>query len=196
MAVHFTPEQLAAMATLITMAFAQVGLVPGQPLQVQAPVALGPPNINSNKLDVAKPRDYAGGADYPAFCQECTVYMEANSIALNTDRLKILFVLSYLKGGHAKTWAQNYTRARTVNGALTIVGSFADFSALLDQSFEDPNRAEKALEEFRNLVQGNLTASEFFAHFEILRTDAKLTDPAHDTILIDRLKHALAGPVV
>ena len=196
MTAPFTPEQLAAMATMMATAFQQVGLVPGQPLQVQAPIVQGPANQQSSKTETAKPRFYSGGLDYQDFKNDCLIFLKSNDNVYNTDEKKILLVLSYLRGGHAETWKRNYSKDNTVNDVLVITDSYQDFVGLLDLSFDDPNAAEKALEEFRTFKQGSMTASEFFARFEIIRSDAKLTNRAHDQMLIDRLKHAMDPKVV
>ncbi|THH07486.1 hypothetical protein EW145_g3349 [Phellinidium pouzarii] len=120
----------------------------------------------------------------------------ANSQSFAVDADKILFVLSYLKGGHVATWAENYVDSRTVVGMMMLTATFNDFMMEFAQAFDDPNRAEKAMGEFQTFMQGKLTADQFFASFEILRTKAKLNQVAHDAIVIDRLKRALDAKVV
>ena len=82
MTVPFTPDQLAAMATMMATAFQQVGLVPGQPLQVQAPIVQGPANQQSPKTETAKPRFYSGGSDYQDFKNECLIFFFFNLFVL------------------------------------------------------------------------------------------------------------------
>ncbi|THG93935.1 hypothetical protein EW145_g8253 [Phellinidium pouzarii] len=76
------------------------------------------------------------------------------------------------------------------------MATFNDFMMEFAQAFDDPNQVEKAMGEFQTFVQGKLTADEFFASFEILRTKAKLNQVVHDAIVIDWLKRALDAKVV
>ena len=200
MAQPLTPEQLAQIAQVVAHAFTAVGIVPGQPLQAIIPPGPAPAAAPA-KGAAAKPREYAGGLDFDDFEREIELYMASNSRQFQTDPDRIIFVLSYLKGGHAEAWAQNYIQPYTANGVITITQTFADFLTTLRNAFQDPNSEQKALAEFRTFAQGNQTAEEFFARFEIIRVKAKLVGPqaapdVYDRILIDRLHDALNAKVV
>ena len=188
MAAPLTPEQLQQIATIVAQTFVQVGFQPGQ---------AGTPS----KGAAAKPREYSGGSDYEDFEREFQLYIASNPRQFPGDGDKIIFVLSYLRGGHAEAWAQNYLRALTNNGTVTITDSYPDFLTTLQETFKDPNSAQKALAEFRTFRQGSMTAEEFFARFEIIRVKAGLIPPAtnpdvYDMILVDRLQDALNERVV
>ena len=117
---------------------------------------------SSMKSTVAKPREYSGGDDYQHFRRECLVYIATNAAQFSNDAKKAMLVLSYMKGGQAASWAQNYIEAYTAaDGTITIPNAFAAFLAELDRSFDDPNKKEKALAALRKLTQGNMTADEF-----------------------------------
>lgn len=108
-----------------------------------------------------------------------------------------MLILSYMKGGQAAAWAQNYIERYTVaDGTVTVPDAFATFLVELDKSFDDLNKKEKALAELRKLTQGTMTADEFFVKFDITRTKAGLTASQHDEVLIDQLKRALHVDVV
>ena len=177
----FTAEQITQLLQLMALSIHNGPAAPG----------------SGSKIAVAKPREYSGGPDFVDFQREVFVYLAAAPARMfPSDRDKILFVLSYLKGGHAATWAQNYVDQRNHQGTFLILESLQQFMDMLDDAFNDPNRHEKALAEFRAIIQGNRTASEFFAQFDILRTKAGLTATAHDAVVIDRLKRALNFSVV
>ncbi|THG99084.1 hypothetical protein EW145_g7328 [Phellinidium pouzarii] len=99
----FTQQEMTDMATAIALAMQQAGNI--NPALAPAPPPAPPP---SSKITMAKPQEYTGGADYLDFKQEVYLYIAANSQSFAVDADKILFVLSYLKGGHAATWAENY----------------------------------------------------------------------------------------
>ena len=156
-------------------------------------------NIGSGKsADTAKPREYTGGPDYQDFKREVIVYVTANEKKFPDGKSKILFVLSYLKSGHAGTWSQNYLDSKTsaTTKALSIPDDFNAFLGELDAAFDDPNRKEKAIAELYRITQGHETADEFFAKFEIIRTKAGLDKTEHDDILIARLRKVLNLEVV
>ena len=159
-------------------------------------VLAGTSSLGSGRADTAKPREYSGGADYVDFRREVCIYLSANDGKLQSSKDKILFTLSYLKGGHAATWAENYVETYTKSGTLAIAQSWEDFLKQLDSSFDDPSRFEKAMREFEQISQGTSSAEEFFARFDIVRTKAGLTQEAHDSVVINRLKKALNQKVV
>ena len=169
--------------------------------QIAATVAtaikmLGMGGSSSGKTDTAKPRKYSGGADYVDFRREVRLYIAANESKLKSSKDKILFTLTYLEGGHAATWAENYVEKNTRDGELEIEETWSEFLAALDKSFDDPSRFDKAMRQFEQMTQGGLTTEEFFAQFDIVRTKAGLTKKEHDPIVINRLKRALNVRVV
>ena len=177
----FTDQQKRELATMMAEAFR---LAP-QPRPAAAPAPA------SSRVYTAEPRKYEGGKDFIDFRCEISLYITSHATDFATDPSKIFFILSYLKGGRATTWVQNYVDAATTNSVITFTDMYDQFVIKLTDSFDDPTRKEKAMAEFRNLVQGNRTADDFFNEFEILRTNAGYVDPKHDEHLIDRLKRAL-----
>ncbi|THH04226.1 hypothetical protein EW145_g5673, partial [Phellinidium pouzarii] len=131
---HFTQQEMTDMATAIVLAMQQVGNI--NPAPALAPPPAPPP---SSKITTAKPRKYTGGADYLDFKHKVYLYITANSRSFTVDADKILFVLSYLKGGHAATWAENYVDLQTVAGMMTLTATFNDFMMEFAQAFDDPN---------------------------------------------------------
>ncbi|THH06726.1 hypothetical protein EW145_g3880 [Phellinidium pouzarii] len=119
---HFTQQEMTDMAMAIALAMQQAGNI--NPAPAPAPPPAPPP---SSKIITAKPREYTGGADYLDFKREVYLYIAANSQSFTVDADKILFVLSYLKGGHAATWAENYVDLRTIAGMMTLMATFNDF---------------------------------------------------------------------
>ena len=52
------------------------------------------------------------------------------------------------------------------------------------------------MKEFYSLRQGLKTAEEFFANFDIVRSQAGLREAAHDIFLVEQLKKVLNVEVV
>ena len=88
MATGFTDQQKQELANLIAAAFLAQG-------QQATP--------KDTKIEVAKPCEYSGGVDYEDFKHEVVVYIAACPGRFPDNKTKILFVLSYLRGGHASS---------------------------------------------------------------------------------------------
>ncbi|THH03107.1 hypothetical protein EW145_g6523 [Phellinidium pouzarii] len=130
----FTQQEMTDMVMVIALAMQQAGNI--NPAPATTPPPAPPP---SSKITTAKPHKYTGGADYLDFKCEVYLYIAANSRSFAVDADKILFVLSYLKGGHAATWAENYVDLWTVAGMMTLTATFNDFMMEFAQAFDNPN---------------------------------------------------------
>ena len=181
-------------ATLAAISAAVVaGLAAAAP-QLAAPVV----NIagRPSKNDVALPDKYSGGEGFKRFLQQCRLYLGANIDSYNNDFLKVSFILSYLDGGRAEAWKEQYQNSHLDAAGNLVFPPIQDFVQELHDAFDDPNESERAYRKFEMLKQGTQSADEFFAHFEIYRTDAGLTGPTMDVVLINQLKRALNGRVL
>lgn len=190
----FSQQQLNDFATLFAtaLATAQANQPPAQ-INVQ-----GPPGMPaSNKSVIATPRAYEGGNDFREFRTEVQLYVAGSPNAFpQGDIDKILFVLSYMKGGAARAWSLNYIEEFTTPAGTIFTDTFDAFLTKLGTAFDDPNEKEKAMTEITSCKQGRKTAVDFFTQFDILRTQAGLNAAAHDSFLIHLLQHALSPSVV
>jgi len=46
--------------------------------------------------------------DFSTFIHQTYLYIEGNLLMLNMDKMKIMFVLSYMHGGRAGDWSDDY----------------------------------------------------------------------------------------
>ena len=68
------------------------------------------------------------------------LYISTNLNLYADDQSKILFILLYLKKGHAIIWAQNYVDVLLISRNLVnLIETFAAFVMKLEASFNDPN---------------------------------------------------------
>ena len=125
------------------------------------------------RVTIARSWEYKRGSDNVNFKQEIKLYIEANSIEFKTAKVKILFVLLFLKEGCAATWVQNYVDYVLLEGNILITDTFDKFSKKLDQAFDDPNRKKKAFKELCTLTQEKKTTVEFFTEFKVMRAKYK-----------------------
>ena len=129
------------------------------------------------------------------FITQCQSYLRLNVHIYTTGTAKILFVLSYLKGGAAK-YKQNWLdNNRTANGINTNE-TYEEFMKDLDKAFAPVNQREDAQKRLERLTQGQQTAAKFFQEFEIEHCAAGYNNPSFDVYLISLLKEALQFPTV
>jgi hypothetical protein len=142
---------------------------------------------------VAKPTDF-DGKDYKLFRRQCAIYMMANRDNFVLDEEKVLFVLSYMKGGLAGQWAENEYEKIMEDGY--VASSFQEFEARLQGTFSDPNKERNAQHQLSTTRQGfNETAEEFFQKFELNRRAAGYST-GHDSYLIELLERNLKRDIV
>lgn len=142
---------------------------------------------------VAKLNDF-DGKDYKLFRRQCTIYMMANRDNFITSKDKILFVLSYMKGGLAGQWAENEYEKIMEDGY--VAATFREFEHKLQGTFSDPNKERNAQHQLSTTRQGfNKTAEEFFQKFE-LNCQAAGYSTGHNSYLIELLERNLKHDIV
>ena len=105
------------------------------------------------------------------FIQSCTAYLNLNVEIFNSDKKKILFVLSYMTEGTAEAWKEVFMDEK--NGSY---GTFTEFLATLKKAFSAADAEGEARAQLRHLRQTKDTADKYVAQFRILAGCAKLTD--------------------
>src|SRR3954469_20188658 len=142
---------------------------------------------------VAKPSDF-DGKDYKLFRRQCAIYMMANRDNFVTSEDKILFILSYMKGGLTGQWAKNEYERIMEDGYLAT--SFSKFEARLQGTFSNPNKEHNVQHQLSTTHQGfNETAEEFFQKFE-LNCQATDYSNGHNSYLIKLLECNLKCGIV
>src|SRR4051812_12952319 len=120
--------------------------------------------------------------------------MMANQDNFATSEDKILFILSYMKGGLAGQWAKNEYEKIMEDGYVTTM--FGEFEHRLQATFSDPNKECNAQHQLSTTHQGfNETAEEFFQKFE-LNCQAASYLTSHDSYLIELLERNLKRNIV
>ena len=109
--------------------------------------------------------------DLNKFIQSCSAYLDLNTEIFNSDKKKILFVLSYMTKGTAEAWKEVYMDKK--NGAY---GLYPAFIAELKKAFSAADTKGKARAQLQHLRQGKDGTDEYIAQFRILAGQAKLTD--------------------
>ena len=100
-----------------------------------------------------------------SFIRSVNLYIAGNSRdpSLAEDKDKIIFILSYMKLGHAGIWADNFLEEAKETDNW---GTWKYFKASLKRSFSDPNLTMHAVEKLETMTQGDLCADAFVQTFE------------------------------
>src|ERR1700677_4254663 len=155
-------------------------------LQAQQTATPKPPKI-------AAPTPFSGlQDDLDCFKAECWVYLAMRHTEFPDNRSKILFVLSYMKGGTAGPWA-----AQKINALLDLSHpEHASYASLtfdnfvaneMNAVFADPNREASARRTLATARQGDSSVEDLIRKFEIHGPTSQLGDVG----LIDRFDQAL-----
>lgn len=144
------------------------------------------PNSELSKLKTATPDTFDGDrSKYKDWKRQIDLALAANPKFSEAE--KIIFILSYMKGGTAGPFADAMMRASSPQKPLL----FDDFHSKLVSRFHDPNLKITAQQEIQTLMQGNDRAEEFVQKFEALEADAGFDQEA----LITFFKRAIKRPI-
>ena len=132
---------------------------------------------DKRKCHLAKPAEFSG-KDFKSWWRSVQLYVLANKRDFTDDESKILFALSYMKGGNAERWAANFEDT-VLDEKSGNFGTWAEFTAEMKGSFENTNARQDAQNKLEALKQGTQTAEEYFQHFELYRREAGFVGDAH-----------------
>jgi hypothetical protein len=130
------------------------------------------------------------------FKRQLMLYFSARGNEFSTHKSKILFALSYMRGGNAGPWADSklddIERGENATPPSFPYSSYARFIKKFDDRFAEKDEAEKARHALRMLTQGVSTCDEYIAKFETLETLTGYNDQA----LIESFKQGLNRALV
>lgn len=129
-------------------------------------------------IKVATPDVFTGTLSLAnAFLRQLTLYFRAKADDFRHDDDKILFALSYMKGGTAGPWA-DFKIAELERNDETFV-DWDDFKTQFQANFADPAPESTARNKMDRIKQGVRSADEFVAEFRELATQTGYNDAAH-----------------
>ena len=123
--------------------------------------------------------------NFRKFKRQYRLYLCANKESYSRDEEKIMFILSYMKGGSAELWAGSYIDQAVLQKDW---GNWDEFVAQLDHNFTDRNETCRAMEKLENHKQGRDSASVYFLWTEQLALLAgiNLLDNPHMILRCER----------
>ncbi len=152
-----------------------------QPQAQSAPTPMTTPaaTTTSKEIRISGPKEFSGKrSEYDAFVNAIDLYLEINSDTYDDDKKKIIFLLSYLKGGEAEIWKQQWLNGkRNTAGAIPwstlkyedIVGDFR-------QAFEPVEQASNAFFNLQTVRQGSRPVEEYITEINLLFSKAEIKD--------------------
>jgi len=148
----------------------------------------------SKKSLAADPQQFDGSmGKLNEFLSDLRLSFLADPNRFNTDHKRIIFALSYMKGGSAHPWAMNVSD-RYAKGE-TIWTSWKSFEEALRARFEMGDRKVEAQNVMQRLTQHGRPVEEFFDTFETNRPYSGLNDEACIQLLRDNLDLRLVNAI-
>jgi hypothetical protein len=138
----------------------------GQPWDREGPSAAPPKD--SREGHVAKPNPFKDRKDFYKFNRSTYLYTTTNLGEFPTDKLKVMFYLSYMKEGLLGQFTENIVQRMMDWEALRLNPelSFKGFMEKLTQTFGDVNKKATAQEQLSRSFRGKMMAGSFFQMFE------------------------------
>lgn len=145
------------------------------------------------KSHVKSPKEFKG-TGWESFLIELILYIDVQEKDFKTDKKKIVFTLSLMTEGPAKSFA-DYVRKEALYDPSTgkvrmapVFSTWDNFVAKASTRFGNPNKQAEADRKLQNLQQGSMTAHEFFQKFDELSTQAGYIGTAHDQFRVNLVK--------
>jgi hypothetical protein len=110
-----------------------------------------------------------------SFLHQLKIYFYGKK--MTNDQDKIIFTLSYMKGGTAGPWADNFMELIEKDEAGAY-STWQDFEEYFLQTFGDPDPSGTARSKLSQLKQGSCSAEEYVCKFNELKGKTKYNDPA------------------
>ena len=105
----------------------------------------------------------------------------------STEEGKILYTLSWMRGGTAGAWAENLATVMLDPSVYNPYTTFSEFLSAFENAFGEPDRAFSARTQLHNLRQASMSAEEYTAHFDAIAGRTGFNDQA----LIDAYQRGL-----
>jgi hypothetical protein len=151
-----------------------------------SPPHISPSSNTSTKTIKVSPPDIFDGSFHTTdtFITQLALYFHGKKLEDDYDR--IIFALSYMKGGTAGPWAKLKVKEFAKTGEVSL--TWEEFLEELQRTFGDPNPANTARHKMHQLKQGSHTADEYVASFREIKDDTLYNDAA----LIERFEQGLS----
>jgi Retrotransposon gag protein len=98
------------------------------------------------------------------------VYLKVNRLTYNNNEKKISFILSYLAGGDAAVWKQQFIQTKIEESEEAKSdepnwGTYKEFVEALKKTFQPYDKPAEALEDMKKLRLGDSSITEHNSRF-------------------------------
>ena len=158
---------------------AHISALQQQISQLQSIIATGLPSSHPTpkSLKVSAPDVYDGALDKAeTFLRQLTLYIHARPADFPSNDSKIIFALSYMKGGTAGAWADRILEQLEAGEPL---GDWKTFKEQFKDAFADPTPEISARHKMDKIRQGQRPVEEYVADFRALVPRTGYNDAAH-----------------
>src|SRR6202453_2513679 len=183
------------------------------PPPVQNPPPVPPPAppapiIIEQKSKANVPNIYTGDRDKAElFIRQLWLYFEARGPEFPSVKRKVVFALSYMRGGTAGPWADNLIDKIHDDDDMDRqfhFRTFSEFTAAFMERFGERDENAAACHKMMHLKQGSMTINELIVKFEELEYLTNYNDTAHiqefkqicNPRIIDLLVNKIPAPVL
>lgn len=143
-----------------------------------------PAPVQNTKYKAALPDIFDGDVTKSeTFCRQMLVYFHARGDEFTVDRNKVVFFLSYMRGGNAGPWSD--VQVDLIEKAMTATPeapfpfpSYTNFLILFNERFAEKNKAEKARHKLKGIKMSNMSCEKYVANFEVLEPLVGYNDEA------------------
>jgi hypothetical protein len=131
-----------------------------------APVVQLPPAREAKGAD---PEPFSGDRKMTdSFLRAVKLNIALQPRMYSTEVGRILYTLSWMRGGTAGAWAENLTTIMLDPTAPNPYATFSEFLIAFESAFGEPDRTFSARTQLHGLRQGSMSAEEYTAHFDAL----------------------------
>ena len=134
------------------------------------------------ELKLASPKPFTGNReDLNGFLLDLNLYLTVNHEIYDNSFKKIGYALSFMTSGDAKSWKDQYLEESN-RGEYLNLGTWAEFTQALRESFELFDAPGDAMEEIIHLKKGDTTVEDHIAKYNILLRKAKIPEDSPPAI--------------
>jgi Retrotransposon gag protein/Zinc knuckle len=157
----------------------------------------------SENIKLNPPTPFTGKrSDFMLFMQDVFVYLKVNKTTYDNDDKKISFILSYLTGGDAAVWKQQFIQTKIEESVDAKIdepdwGSYKEFVEALKKTFQPYDEPAEALEDMKKLRLGDGSITEHNSRFRLLVSQTGMKDsPALTDLYRETLSWGLQSPII
>ena len=152
--------------------------VAGPPVAPRRPTREEKTGTSLKELSLNKPDGFTGEHDkFTAWLLSVRTYLMMNAHIYDTDKKQIGFTLSYMTGGSALVFKENYIKGCISDGlSFFIAESFAAFVKKLKNIYEVGDVKATSMLHLANIKQGSRPLAEYASQFLMLMKHAGIED--------------------